>query len=75
MPSRHRDTLFKGLPIVFLGINDVGNAMHLVERHGITGVLETLSLNETLDLIRRVAPNTRQDRGDHRRHHCPGRAT
>ena len=57
---KHKDTLFKGLPIVFLGINDVGNAMDLAEKHGITGVLETLSLNETLDLIRRVAPETRR---------------
>jgi PAS domain S-box-containing protein len=57
---KHRDTLFKGLPIVFLGINDVDNALSLVEKYGITGVLETLSLNETLDIIRQVAPNTRR---------------
>ena len=57
---KHKDTLFAGLPIVFLGINDVDNALNLSEKYGITGVLETISLNETLDIIRRVAPHTRR---------------
>ena len=57
---KHRNTLFAGLPIVFLGINDVDNALNLSEKYGITGVLETISLNETLDIIRRVAPHTRR---------------
>ncbi len=52
---KHKDTLFAKLPIVFLAINDVGNALLLAKRHGITGVLESVSLNETLNLMHQVA--------------------
>lgn len=54
---KHKDTLFAGLPIVFLAINDVGNALLLAKKHGITGVLETVSLNETLKLMHKVMPD------------------
>ncbi|WP_419786304.1 PAS domain S-box protein [Pseudodesulfovibrio sp.] len=56
----HRDDLFAGLPVVFMAVNDVSNALNLSRRYGVTGVLETISLDETLTLMRRTLPNLRR---------------
>lgn len=42
--------LFDGIPIVFLGINDLERAEKAFAMGGITGVVETTSIKETLDL-------------------------
>jgi len=56
----HREDLFAGLPLVFMAVNDVGNALALARRHRVTGVVETVSINETLDLMHRLLPDMRR---------------
>lgn len=52
----HRKKLFRDTPMVFLGINDVDNAMRLVGEEKITGVIEAVSMEQTIGLMRHVLP-------------------
>ncbi|MGL1863227.1 MAG: PAS domain S-box protein [Pseudodesulfovibrio sp.] len=52
----HRDTIFKDIPIVFLGINNIDYAVRQSRKLGMTGVLEAISMEETLDLMRQIIP-------------------
>lgn len=56
----HRDGLLAGLPIVFLGVNNVANAMSLNADHRVTGVVEAASMVDTLRLIPRLKPGNRR---------------
>lgn len=51
-----RNTLLKGLPIVFLGVNDRKRAMALSGNGSTTGVVETRSLRETIQGMQRLYP-------------------
>ncbi|MFV0350681.1 MAG: ABC transporter substrate binding protein, partial [Halodesulfovibrio sp.] len=53
---QYRDTLFKGLPIVFCGVNDVDFALSMNGDPGVTGVIEAVSLRPTIDLIFSLSP-------------------
>lgn len=55
-----RDELFADLPVVFFGVNDVDLAMAQDREPGITGVVETLSMEETLILMRTLHPGARE---------------
>ncbi|WP_158946629.1 ABC transporter substrate binding protein [Pseudodesulfovibrio cashew] len=55
----NRDTLFKGLPVVFLGINNAQKAMRLHRTLGMTGVIEQVSMEQTVELMRLLLPDTR----------------
>ncbi|MDD3312080.1 PAS domain S-box protein [Pseudodesulfovibrio sp.] len=57
---QHRQDLFAGLPVVFMAVNDVVNAQAIARRDRVTGVVETVSINETLDLMRRTLPGLRR---------------
>lgn len=46
----HRDALFTGLPVVFFGVNNVTNAVTYSNELDVTGVVEDISLQETIDL-------------------------
>ena len=52
----NKDTLLKGLPIVFLGVNDRNRAIALSGNGGATGVVEFHSLRETIQGMRRLYP-------------------
>jgi PAS domain S-box-containing protein len=52
----HRDSLFKGIPVVFMAINNVEFAREQARTNGVTGVLEVPSMGETVDLIHRLKP-------------------
>jgi diguanylate cyclase (GGDEF)-like protein/PAS domain S-box-containing protein len=52
----YRETLFPGVSIVFAGVNDDQYAKNLVGTPGITGVLESVSLGETIGLMRIMFP-------------------
>ncbi|PAB56325.1 ABC transporter substrate binding protein [Anaeromicrobium sediminis] len=49
--EKYYDELFKGLPVVFSGVNDIEKGMSFNENPNFTGVLEAISLRETLDII------------------------
>ena len=51
-----QDSLFKHLPIVFCGINDVENALKQNENRFVTGVIEAVSMKETLALMLKLFP-------------------
>lgn len=57
---RYRDTLFKGLPIVFCGVNDVDFALSMNGDPGVTGVIEAVSLKPTIDLIFTLSPSVKR---------------
>ena len=50
--------LFKNRPIVFLGVNNVDFALAQNANPLVTGVIEAVSIDETLDLITRIRPKT-----------------
>ncbi|WP_018125967.1 ABC transporter substrate binding protein [Desulfovibrio oxyclinae] len=53
----NRETLFKGLPLVFFGVNDEANALLRVQDDSLaTGVLEEISISQTLDMAREMIP-------------------
>ncbi|MDD2961119.1 MAG: sensor histidine kinase [Muribaculaceae bacterium] len=53
-----QDSILKDTPIVFLGINDYHN-VNIQKRHrNITGVMEVVSLPETVDMMLRLFPES-----------------
>lgn len=51
---QQQDTLFKGIPIVFLGINNLNSAINASKNPLITGVVEAISLEETIEVATRL---------------------
>lgn len=56
----HRDTLFKGIPMVFEGINDEELALRAMEDPLITGVLERFSPEKNIDLGLMLNPDAKK---------------
>ena len=54
---KNRDTLFPDTPVIFCGVNNFNNAM-IAGHPQFTGVVETLSRNETIDLALQLHPGT-----------------
>ena len=52
----YRDALFPTTPVVFCGVNNVALAQGLNGNAAFTGVIEAVSMQETLDLIRQLRP-------------------
>ncbi len=50
---------FKNIPIVFLGVNDIARGKKLAESPLITGVLESISMSDTINLIKKLQPNVK----------------
>ncbi len=48
--------LFKNIPVFFCGVNDIDKAASLENSLWIRGVVEAVSMRETLDLIRNIFP-------------------
>ncbi len=53
-------TLFNDIPIVFLGINDVKKAVAQNLNPLVTGIVEEVSIQETLNLILKLFPNSKK---------------
>ena len=54
--KKYREELFKGIPIVFEGINDVEQAVDAAENMQMTGILESLSYESTIELAVKLCP-------------------
>jgi diguanylate cyclase (GGDEF)-like protein len=52
-----RRTMFDGIPVVFVGINDERRAHEALKDPLITGVEEILSIDETIELAKKFTPN------------------
>lgn len=47
----YRDELFNNIPIVFFGVNDVEKALSLNNESLVTGIIEAVSMRETIELV------------------------
>lgn len=56
----HQESLFARIPIVFFGVNNVAFALQQNSNPQVTGVIEAVSMQETLQLITRLHPKTKQ---------------
>lgn len=56
----HRETLFDGIPLVFLGVNDEELAQEAVQQEQVAGVLEKLSVEKNVELGRRINPEAKK---------------
>ena len=56
----HQEDLFKNIPIVFFGVNNRRLALSQNENPMVTGVVESVSLTETLTLVTRLQPDVRR---------------
>ncbi len=54
---RHQDELFKDIPMVFFGVNDVEKAIKSSNNPWVTGVAEAVSVEDTLKVALKVRPN------------------
>ena len=54
-----QDDLFKKIPIVFLGVNNVEKAIEQNLNTNVTGVIEAVSMKETIDLMINLFPETK----------------
>ena len=54
----HQDGLFRNLPIVFLGINNIELALAQDENPQVTGVVESVSMFETLQVMGQLLPQS-----------------
>ena len=55
---KHKRDLFKNVPIVFFGVNDLTKALLQNQDSQITGVAEKPSMRETVELIEKLYPST-----------------
>lgn len=53
----YRDELFKGIPLVFEGVNDEALALEAAKDPMITGVIESLSVQKNIELALSIYPN------------------
>ncbi len=56
----HRETLFDGIPLVFLGVNDEELAQEAVQQELVSGVLEKLSVEKNVELGCRINPGAKK---------------
>ncbi len=56
----YQSQLFPNLPIVFLGVNNIDLALQQNANPYITGVVEAISMQETIALIKSLSPQTRR---------------
>ena len=53
----HRDGLFKGMPVVFEGVNDEALVKKALKDPLVTGIVEKLSVEENIDLALQLLPD------------------
>lgn len=55
----HQEDLFQGLPIIFFGINNKTLALEQDARPSVCGVVESLSMLDTLQLMKKLHPHAK----------------
>jgi ABC-type uncharacterized transport system substrate-binding protein len=55
---QYEDELFKNIPIVFFGVNNIEKARHQNDKSNVAGVVESVSMKETLELMIKLFPET-----------------
>ena len=53
-----QDSLFKNIPIIFCGVNNIEKALNLNKNNNATGVIEAISMKETIGLMLNMFPNS-----------------
>ncbi|MCB9016887.1 MAG: PAS domain S-box protein [Lentimicrobiaceae bacterium] len=56
---RYQDELFKNTPIVFFGVNNTLKALEQDQNPNVTGVIEAVSMQETIGLMINLFPETK----------------
>lgn len=54
--GRNKNNLFPGTPVVFLGVNNTSLALNQNNHPNITGVIEPVSIRETIELAQQLQP-------------------
>jgi PAS domain S-box-containing protein len=57
---KHKEELLPDTPIVFMGVNSVDLALKQNSNPDVTGVIEAVSMEETIDLIARLHPEAKE---------------
>lgn len=55
-----QDSLFKNIPIVFCGVNNVAKAAEQNQQDNVTGVVEAVSMRETVELMVNMFPDSEE---------------
>jgi len=53
----NQNTLFESIPIVFLGVNNVSTAIRQNYNNQVTGVIEVVSIRETITIMKEMFPD------------------
>lgn len=56
----NQEQLFNNIPIIFLGINSIDRATLANDNTYISGVMEAVSISETIDLASKIYPNAKE---------------
>ncbi|MCG8620129.1 MAG: PAS domain S-box protein [Desulfobacterales bacterium] len=56
----HQDQLFRGIPVVFLGVNNIDLALAQNRNPKVTGVVEAVSMADTISLMTRLRPKAKR---------------
>lgn len=56
---QYEDELFKNVPIVFFGVNNIKKALKQNSNPNVTGVVESISMKETIDFMIHTFPDTK----------------
>lgn len=56
----YQQQLFQEKPVIFLGVNNIDLALEQNDNRYITGVVEAVSMRETIDLMRRLHPQSKR---------------
>lgn len=54
---KYQRELFKDIPVVFFGVNDIEKAIKAKNNHWVTGVAEAVSVEDTLKIAVKIKPN------------------
>ncbi|RXP55746.1 response regulator [Lutibacter sp. HS1-25] len=56
---KYEDDLFKNIPIVFFGVNNIDKALEQNSNPNVSGVIEAVSMKETIELMLNLFPETK----------------
>lgn len=56
---QYEDELFKNIPIIFFGVNNIENGLKQNSNPNVTGVIEAVSMKETINLMIDLFPETK----------------
>ncbi|HPA64366.1 MAG TPA: PAS domain S-box protein, partial [Spirochaetota bacterium] len=55
--KKYRDNIFRGVPVIFCGVNDIKSTENLPDNF--TGIIENLDIPGNIDLIKKLFPDTK----------------